>query len=125
MLDDVCTHVTSSAASRYSAAKLMILGCTLKPASNFSMQEKCKNMVMRFQSPLVYNGAKERMNYSICKNQVNSTRRCHAHSKIIYKHMAPEEETHNTDKRRSTHTSKNTTSKATSSLFPKEIFLFV
>ena len=36
-----------------------IQGCTLKPASNISiafygLQEKCKNMVMRCQSPLVY-----------------------------------------------------------------------
>ena len=29
-----------------------ILGCTLKPARIYSLQEKRKNMVMRFQSPL-------------------------------------------------------------------------
>ena len=44
MLDVVCAHVTSSAASRDSAVKLTTdsfqlhcMGCTLKPASNFSI----------------------------------------------------------------------------------------
>ena len=37
VLDAVFTHVTSSAASRDSAVKLTTLGCTLKPARNFSI----------------------------------------------------------------------------------------
>ena len=38
MLDDVCTHVTSSAASRdVLSNQRLILGCTLKLASNFSI----------------------------------------------------------------------------------------
>ena len=62
MLDAVCTHVTSSAASRDSAVKLTTdsyqICVALKTlASNFNriygLQEKCKNIAMRFQSPLV------------------------------------------------------------------------
>ena len=45
--------VTTSAASSYSAVEFTTLCCALKPASIYGLQEKCKNMLMRFQSPLV------------------------------------------------------------------------
>ena len=54
VLDAVCTNMTSLPASRYSAVKFTTGSYQLKPASNFVIAEKCKNMVMRLQSPLVY-----------------------------------------------------------------------
>ena len=63
MLDGVCTHVTSSAASRDSAVNkrlihtnsgLRIKTCELLLNRIYGVQEKCNNMVMGFQSPLLY-----------------------------------------------------------------------
>ena len=59
VLDAVSTNVTSSAALRYSAVKLMTDSHQLKPASNFSIaymvcKKSAKNMAIFFQSPLVY-----------------------------------------------------------------------
>ena len=63
VLDAVCTHVTSPAASGDSAFKLMadsyipwlhIKTCEYFFNRMYGLQEKCKNRVVRFQCPLVY-----------------------------------------------------------------------
>ena len=63
VLDGVCTHVTSSAASRDSAVKLSTDSYQFWVAhynqrvtfqSHIRFARKVQNLVMRFQSPLVY-----------------------------------------------------------------------
>ena len=59
VLDAVCTHATSLAASRYSAVKLttdsyQFWVSHLNLRVTYGLHEKFKNMLMRFQSPLVY-----------------------------------------------------------------------
>ena len=80
VLDAVCTHVTPSAASRDSAVKIMTDSYQFWVASNFSIaytvcKKSAKNMVMRFQSPLVYLGNNILQIYCFLKKIIHKN--CH------------------------------------------------